>query len=44
MVVLRFGAEGPLPEELRRIWRLLVIELVYGQRRELIAATAEGRR
>ncbi len=32
-----------LPEELRRIWRLLVIELVYGQRRDLTGSAA-GRR
>ena len=29
-----------LPEELRRIWRLLVIELVYGQRRDLTGSAA----
>ena len=32
-----------LPAELRRIWRLLVIELVYGQRRDLTGSAA-GRR
>jgi geranylgeranyl diphosphate synthase type I len=29
-----------LPAELRRIWRLLVIELVYGQRRDLTGSAA----
>ena len=32
-----------LPPEMRKIWRLLVIELVYGQRRDLTGSAA-GRR
>ena len=32
-----------LPPEMRRIWRLLVVELVYGQRRDLTGSAA-GRR
>lgn len=32
-----------LPADLRRIWRLLVVELVYGQRRDLTGSAA-GRR
>lgn len=34
------GIAAELPTELRRLWRLLVVELVYGQRRDLTGSAA----